>query len=267
MKMILNPNIIIFEHTECVLLFNQKNKNVYKIGIKEYDILLHFLKSDGKKEDLFFENNNLSLLFNNFTKNNILVEENYIEPKVKKFIKTFWLSKDKKHINDYKKFPEVVLYLFVPTFIFCIFFVYLNFDGYKLAFSFFKEHKIFTVIMLEFATLISTFVHEVWHMLIAHNEGADVPQIGIKFAYVLYWFYVKIIGISLLEKQSKIKIYMAYGDSDKTVPYEENGIALERKYKECGVENLLYIDKKIGVDHHPHGPSDIEFAINYMKKW
>ena len=73
--------------------------------------------------------------------------------------------------------------------------------------------------------------------------------------------------IDYLDKlvENKIKIYMAYGDSDKTVPYLENGIALERKYKECGLENLLYLDKKVGVDHHPHGPSDIDFAIKYLE--
>ena len=75
--------------------------------------------------------------------------------------------------------------------------------------------------------------------------------------------------IDYLDKlvENKVKIYMAYGDCDKTVPYLENGIALERKYKECGLEDILYIDKKIGVDHHPHGPSDINFAINYVEKW
>ena len=67
--------------------------------------------------------------------------------------------------------------------------------------------------------------------------------------------------------ENKIKIYMAYGDSDKTVPYEENGIALERIYKENGLDNLLYLDKKIGVDHHPHGPTEIDFAIKYFEKW
>ena len=66
--------------------------------------------------------------------------------------------------------------------------------------------------------------------------------------------------------ENKIKIYMAYGDCDKTVPYEENGIALERAYKEAGLDSLLYIDKKVGVDHHPHGPSDIDFAIKYFEK-
>ena len=66
--------------------------------------------------------------------------------------------------------------------------------------------------------------------------------------------------------ENKIKIYMAYGDSDKTVPYEENGIAIERAYKENGLDDLLYLDKKIGIDHHPHGPSDIDFAIKYFEK-
>lgn len=65
--------------------------------------------------------------------------------------------------------------------------------------------------------------------------------------------------------KNKVKIYMAYGDSDKTVPYEENGIALERAYKEAGLTELLYIDKKVGADHHPHGPSDIDFAIKYFE--
>ncbi|MBQ7352865.1 MAG: prolyl oligopeptidase family serine peptidase [Clostridia bacterium] len=66
--------------------------------------------------------------------------------------------------------------------------------------------------------------------------------------------------------ENKIKIYMAYGDSDKTVPYEENGIAIERAYKENGIEHLLFLDKKVGVDHHPHGPTDIDSVINFFEK-
>lgn len=66
--------------------------------------------------------------------------------------------------------------------------------------------------------------------------------------------------------ENKVKIYMAYGDSDKTVPYEENGDALEKAYKAAGLDSLLYIDKKVGVDHHPHGPNDIDFAIKYFEK-
>ena len=64
---------------------------------------------------------------------------------------------------------------------------------------------------------------------------------------------------------NKIKVYMAYGDSDKIVPYNENGIALECAYKANGFENLLFIDRKAGVDHHPHGPSDINQAIKFIE--
>ena len=66
--------------------------------------------------------------------------------------------------------------------------------------------------------------------------------------------------------KNKVKIYMAYGDSDKTVPYEENGLALERAYRDAGLSHLLYLDKKVGCDHHPHGPTDIDFAIKYLEK-
>ena len=59
---------------------------------------------------------------------------------------------------------------------------------------------------------------------------------------------------------------MAYGDSDRVVPYEENGIALERAYRDAGISDLLYLDKKVGCDHHPHGPTDIDFAIKYLEK-
>lgn len=65
--------------------------------------------------------------------------------------------------------------------------------------------------------------------------------------------------------EKKIRIYMAYGDSDKTVPYHENGIVLEKLYNEKGLSNFIFIDKKIGVDHHPHGPSDIDAAIKFIE--
>ena len=65
--------------------------------------------------------------------------------------------------------------------------------------------------------------------------------------------------------KNKIRVYMAYGDSDKTVPYHENGIVLERFYHENGLDDLIFIDKKEGVDHHPHGPSDIETTIKFIE--
>ena len=64
--------------------------------------------------------------------------------------------------------------------------------------------------------------------------------------------------------KNKIRIYMAYGDSDRTVPYDENGIAIEKAYLSNNLEKLLFLDRKVGVDHHPHGPTDIDIAIKFL---
>lgn len=66
--------------------------------------------------------------------------------------------------------------------------------------------------------------------------------------------------------ENKIRIYMAYGDSDYTVPYTENGIVLEKAYLNANMKEYIKIDKKVGVDHHPHGPSDIDDVISFFEK-
>ena len=40
---------------------------------------------------------------------------------------------------------------------------------------------------------------------------------------------------------------------------------IQKLYNEKGLSNLIFIDKKIGVDHHPHGPSDIDAAIKFIE--
>ncbi len=66
--------------------------------------------------------------------------------------------------------------------------------------------------------------------------------------------------------KNKIPVYMAYGDSDNTVPYSENGIMLEKAYINNGLEKYLFIDKKVGVDHHPHGPTNAEDVYKFFNK-
>lgn len=51
-----------------------------------------------------------------------------------------------------------------------------------------------------------------------------------------------------------IPVVLVYGDSDTVVPYHENGIELEKYYKEKG-GTLLAIGKE-GCGHHPHGLED-----------
>jgi len=51
--------------------------------------------------------------------------------------------------------------------------------------------------------------------------------------------------------ENKIPVVIVSGDSDRTVPYCENGIWLEKAYKDAGIDIEVYI--KPGGDHHPHG--------------
>ncbi len=65
---------------------------------------------------------------------------------------------------------------------------------------------------------------------------------------------------SLVEK--KIPLVMASGDSDTVVPYHENGIFVERAYKDAGLPIEVYI--KPGGDHHPHGIPDPTPVVDFI---
>ena len=65
--------------------------------------------------------------------------------------------------------------------------------------------------------------------------------------------------------ENKIPAIMVAGDSDSVVPYVENGILLEKAYKENNVPIEVYI--KPGCDHHPHGLEDTTPVIEFIKKY
>lgn len=64
--------------------------------------------------------------------------------------------------------------------------------------------------------------------------------------------------------EKKIPILLIAGDSDKVVPYEENGAVLVENYRKAGgsVEVIL----KPGVDHHPHSLKDPGVIVEFMLK-
>ena len=66
---------------------------------------------------------------------------------------------------------------------------------------------------------------------------------------------------------NKLPIMLVYGDSDTVVPYEENGLVLEKYYRENG--GIIVSIGKENCGHHPHGLEDnspiIEFAEKYCK--
>ncbi len=64
---------------------------------------------------------------------------------------------------------------------------------------------------------------------------------------------------------AKIPVFLVCGDSDKTVPYEENGKVLARMYRERGgvIEEIL----KENCDHHPHGLEDTTPIQRFVEEY
>lgn len=61
---------------------------------------------------------------------------------------------------------------------------------------------------------------------------------------------------------NRIPAVLVAGGSDKTVPYEENGILLEKAYRENGVDIEVYIKPDCG--HHPHGLPDPKPIVDFI---
>ncbi len=95
--------------------------------------------------------------------------------------------------------------------------------------------------------------------------GEILPALGLKnLAELMAYRKMPLDKIpSLIEK--KIPLVMASGDSDTTVPYDENGLFVERAYKAAALPIEVYI--KPGGNHHPHGIPDptpiVDFILRY----
>ena len=96
------------------------------------------------------------------------------------------------------------------------------------------------------------------------KPGLDeiLPALGLKnLAELMAYRKMPLDKIpSLIEK--RIPLVMASGDSDTTVPYHENGIFVERAYKDAGLPIEVYI--KPGGNHHPHGLPDPTPVVDFI---
>ena len=63
---------------------------------------------------------------------------------------------------------------------------------------------------------------------------------------------------------AKIPILIICGDSDKTVPHDENALVAEARYRALGGEIQLII--KPGGDHHPHSLPDPKPIVDFVLK-
>lgn len=62
--------------------------------------------------------------------------------------------------------------------------------------------------------------------------------------------------------KNRIPVVLVAGDSDQTVPYVENGIFLQRAYKDAGLDIEVYIEP--GKDHHPHGLKNPAPVVDFI---
>lgn len=63
----------------------------------------------------------------------------------------------------------------------------------------------------------------------------------------------------------KIPLFLVAGDSDRVVPYSENGALLDKAYREKGLVIETVVKK--GCDHHPHSLEDNTPIIEFIKKY
>ena len=63
--------------------------------------------------------------------------------------------------------------------------------------------------------------------------------------------------------ENSIPIVLVAGDSDSVVPYSENGVLVERYYKEKGGNIKVFI--KEGCDHHPHGLENVKIVADIIE--
>lgn len=65
--------------------------------------------------------------------------------------------------------------------------------------------------------------------------------------------------------KNNIPILLVAGDSDGVVPYSENGILVEKYYKENGGDIKVFI--KPGCDHHPHGLENYKMVADLIESF
>ncbi len=89
------------------------------------------------------------------------------------------------------------------------------------------------------------------------DTGMDLPQLICYREHPIDKMHI------LLE--NKIPVMLVYGDADVVVPYDENGLVLEKYYRENG--GTLVVVGKENCGHHPHGLEDNTPIIQFVEKY
>ena len=89
-----------------------------------------------------------------------------------------------------------------------------------------------------------------------------VDAFGLDIPTALCWRENPIDKLHILEEHN-IPVALVYGDSDEVVPYNENGIVLEKYYRERGLK--LFLAGKEGCRHHPHCLEDVTPLADFIE--
>ena len=65
--------------------------------------------------------------------------------------------------------------------------------------------------------------------------------------------------------KNDLPILLVCGDSDETVPYEENGLILKEYYEQNGGKIEFFL--KNGCGHHPHGLENCNIICDILEKF
>ena len=89
------------------------------------------------------------------------------------------------------------------------------------------------------------------------NKGIDLPELLAYREHPLD-FIPQLV-------ENDIPVFLVAGDSDTVVPYDENGIYVDKAYRAAGrtIETVI----KPGCDHNPHGLEDDTPILEFIEKY
>ncbi|MBE6590753.1 MAG: alpha/beta hydrolase [Ruminococcaceae bacterium] len=96
---------------------------------------------------------------------------------------------------------------------------------------------------------------------LAENNDEILKALGMTISQLISYREMPMDRIPALI-ENRIPLALVAGDSDRVVPYCENGIHLEKAYEKTSIPFKLWI--KPGCDHHPHGATDPSEVVDFI---
>ncbi len=199
-----NDITVIKQDEEVIVVYNRNNRNTYKIGHKEFEIL-NLLNEANTIDDIYdsnFSKDYIIHLINTFSEVG-LINEKSIKKRFRhwKLIDGIELFKSKKLFI--KMLYYIILFLPIPLLVVGISLVKLNFNSLVFSFNFIN-----IICALIFA-LISTLLHEISHGIVAVINNVYVIEIGLKFNHFIPTMYTSLYGMEYINNKRKILVYLA----------------------------------------------------------